>query len=157
VGTVWFRAPERGRFEYFKAPDKTASAYRDDLFTLGDMGYLDDDGYLFLTGRSAEVIISGGVNIYPAEVDAALLEHPAVADAATVGVPNAEWGEEVKAVVELRSDVEPSPALAAELIEHCRARLAHYKCPRSIDFVDRVPRSEAGKVYRRQVRDRYWT
>jgi long-chain acyl-CoA synthetase len=156
VGTVFFVAPEKGRFEYFKAPEKTASAYRDNLFTLGDLGYLDADGYLFLTGRSAEVIISGGVNIYPAEVDAVLLEHEAVADAATVGVPNREWGEEVKAVVELHRDRQPTDELAAELLAHVRDRLAHFKCPRSVDFVDVLPRSDAGKVLRRQIRDRYW-
>jgi long-chain acyl-CoA synthetase len=157
VGTVYFRAPERGRFEYFKAPDKTAGAYRDDLFTLGDMGYLDDDGYLFLTGRSAELIISGGVNIYPAEIDAALVTHPAIADVATIGVPNAEWGEEVKAVVQLRDGIVPSDDLARELVEHCRSRLARFKCPRTVDFVDELPRHDTGKIYRRLVRDTYWT
>jgi len=156
VGTVYFVAPERGRFVYFKAPEKTESAYRDNLFTLGDLGYVDDDGFLFLTGRSAELIISGGVNIYPAEIDAVLLEHPAVADAATVGVPNSEWGEEVKAVVELRAGYRPSTELAAELLEHTRERLARFKCPRSVDFVDVLPRSDAGKVLRKQLRDRYW-
>ena len=98
VGTVYFKAPESGRFEYFKAPEKTESVYRGDFFTMGDMGYVDEDGFLFLTGRSAEVIISGGVNIYPSEIDQEVLQHPSVKDVATIGVPNAEWGEEVKAV-----------------------------------------------------------
>ncbi len=156
VGTVYIDAPDRGRFEYFKDPSKTASAYRGDRFTLGDMGYFDEDGYLFLTGRSAELIISGGVNIYPAEVDEVLLMHPAVLDAATVGVPNAEWGEEVKAVVQLAPGCEPSDALATELIEHCRARLAAFKCPRSVDWTDDLPRLPSGKIVRRRVRARYW-
>jgi long-chain acyl-CoA synthetase len=156
VGNVFFNVPDSGGFEYFKDPEKTKSAYRGDRFTLGDQGYVDEDGYLFLTGRTSEVIISGGVNIYPAEVDAALLMHPAVADVATVGVPNDEYGEEVKAVVVLAEVKQPSDALAQELIEFCRARLAHFKCPRSVDFVETVPRSEAGKIYRGRVRERYW-
>ncbi len=155
IGLVYLRAPREGRFEYFGDPDKTAGSYRGEYFTLGDMGYLDDDGYLFLTDRSVNLVISGGVNIYPAEVDAVLLEHPAVGDAATIGVPDAEWGEQVKAVVELQPGIEASPALADELIEHCRSRLAHYKCPRTVDFVDQLPRQDNGKIYKRLLRDRY--
>ena len=119
------------------------------------MGYKDDDGFLYLTDRSANLIISGGVNIYPAEVDAVLLTHPAVGDAATIGVPHPEWGEEVKAVVEVQPGVAPGDELAVELIEHCRARLAHFKCPRSVDFVDELPRQDNGKIYKRLLRDRY--
>jgi long-chain acyl-CoA synthetase len=156
VGTVYFKAPSVGRFRYHKDDDKTAGAYQGDFFTLGDMGYFDDDGYLFLTGRSAEVIISGGVNIYPAEVDAVLLEHPDVADACTVGVPNDDWGEEVRSVVQLKPEVEATDDLAAELVGHCREHLAHYKCPRAIDFTDALPRQDSGKIYRRKVRDPYW-
>ncbi len=155
VGTVYFKAPEVGRFEYFKAPGKTASAYRGDFFTMGDLGRLDEDGYLFLTGRSAELIISGGVNIYPAEVDAILLQHPAVGDVATVGVPNDEWGEEVLAVVEPSSGHEPTEALADELIEFCRKHLARYKCPRRISFDAALPRLDSGKIQRAKVRDRH--
>jgi len=157
VGTLYLKAPEVGRFEYYGDPDKTTGAYLEsgDYFTLGDMGYFDDDGYLFLTDRSANLIISGGVNIYPAEVDAVLLQHPAVGDVATIGVPNAEWGEEVKAVVELQPGIEPSGALAAELLDHCRQRLARYKCPRTVDFVDELPRQDNGKIYKRLLRDRY--
>ena len=156
VGTVYFGAPKVGRFEYYKDAGKTASAYRGDSFTLGDHGYVDEDGYVFLTGRTSELIISGGVNIYPAEIDAVLLTHPAVADAAAVGVPNEEWGEEVKAVVELKPGHEPGEALADELVQYCRERLAHFKCPRSVEFDAELPRGDAGKVYRRKIRDRYW-
>jgi long-chain acyl-CoA synthetase len=154
VGLVWFKASEVP-FEYFKDRSKTESSYRERHFTLGDMGYVDDDGFLFLTDRSANLIISGGVNIYPAEVDAVLLDHPAVADAAVIGVPNPEWGEEVLAVVELRVGVEPSGDLADELVGFCRARLAHYKCPRRVEFVDQLPRQDNGKIYKRLLRDRY--
>jgi long-chain acyl-CoA synthetase len=156
IGTVYFKAPEVGRFEYFKAPEKTTSAYRGDFFTMGDMGYLDEEDYLFLTGRSAELIISGGVNVYPAEIDAVLLMHPAVADVATVGVPSEEWGEEVKAVVLPAADASIGDDLAQELLEHCRTHLAHYKCPRSVDFADELPRLPTGKIQRRRVRERYW-
>src|SRR5262249_1443043 len=107
------------------------------------------------TDRSANLIISGGVNIYPAEVDAVLLDHPVVADAATIGIPNDEWGEEVKAVVQLKPGIPRSPELAAELIEFCRRRLAHYKCPRPADFIDQLPRQDTGKLYKRLLRDRY--
>jgi len=155
VGTIFMRAPATGRFEYYKDAQKTSSAYAGDYFTLGDMGYFDEDGYLFITGRTAELILSGGVNIYPAEVDSVLLTHPDVQDVCTVGVPNDEWGEEVKAVVQLKSHVQPGPAISEALKAWAMERLAHFKCPRSIDFVDEVPRSEAGKVQRSAVRARY--
>ncbi|MDH5675476.1 MAG: AMP-binding protein [Myxococcales bacterium] len=156
VGRVFFHAPKVGRFEYYKDEGKTESAYDGNRFTLGDHGYLDEDGYLFLTGRTSEVIISGGVNIYPAEIDAALLMHPAVADVAAVGVPNDEFGEEVKGVVMLAQGYEASEGLAKELIEFASEKLARFKRPRSIDFVEDLPRSDAGKVYRGKVRARYW-
>jgi long-chain acyl-CoA synthetase len=152
VGTVYLKAPE-GRFEYFKAPDKTAGAYSGTHFTLGDVGYVDEDGYLFLTDRSAHLIISGGVNIYPAEVEAALLSHPAVGDVGVVGRPDEEWGEIVVAAVEPQPGLEPSPALAAELIEWSRARIAHYKCPREVVFLERLPRHDNGKLYKHQLRE----
>ncbi len=156
VGTIYMRAPDRGRFEYFKDTEKTAGSYRGDYFTLGDMGYFDEDGYLFLTGRSAELIISGGVNIYPQEVDSELMKHPAVHDVCTIGVPNEEWGEAVKSVIALNPGVTASAELEADLTRFARERLAGYKCPRSFDFVDELPRSAAGKIQRRKVREPYW-
>lgn len=156
VGRVFFHAPEAGGFTYHGDEARTRAAYEGRCFTLGDLGYLDDDGYLFLTGRTADRIISGGVNIDPNEVDEVLHHHSAVDDVVTVGVPNEEFGEEVKAVVALRPGLQPSSALARELIDFTRERLAHYKCPRSVDFVDSLPRSPTGKLSRKQVRARYW-
>jgi long-chain acyl-CoA synthetase len=155
VGLVWLRTSRRSPFSYYNDPDKTDGAHRGDYFTLGDMGYLDEDGFLFLTDRTANLIISGGVNVYPAEVDAVLLEHPTVADAATIGVPDEDWGESVLAVVELRSGSLPSPALEQELIAFCRGRLAHFKCPRAVEFTERLPRQDNGKIYKRRLRDDY--
>ncbi len=155
VGTVYLRAPDESRFSYYKDPVKTEQAYVGQHYTLGDMGYLDADGYLFLTDRSANLIISGGVNIYPAEVEAVLLAHPAVADVGVIGVPNDEWGEEVKAVATLHNGHLPSDALAQELIAHCRAQLAHFKCPKSVDFVGELPRHDNGKLYKQKLREAY--
>ncbi len=155
VGTVYLRAPEEGRFSYYKDPTKTSKAYVGSHYTLGDMGYLDEDGFLFLTDRSAHLIISGGVNIYPAEVEAVLLAHPAVADVGVIGVPNEEWGEEVKAVVLLHPGQAATPGLAQALIGHCREQLAHYKCPKSVDFVQELPRHDNGKLYKQKLREAY--
>ena len=157
LGLVWLKAATIGRFEYFKDDDKTTSTYRGDHFTLGDVGYMDDDGFLFLTDRTADVIISGGVNVYPAEIDAVLFEHPAVGDVATIGVPDDEWGEAVVAVVELGEGYTESDALADELIAFCRQRVAGFKCPRTVDFVTELPRQDNGKIYKRLLRDRYRT
>ena len=144
-------------FEYFKDPDKTASVSNDRGWrSLGDMGYVDEDGYLYLTDRSTFMIVSGGVNIYPQEVENLLVMHPKLVDAAVFGVPNDEFGEEVKAVVQPVGGVEAGPALEAELIDYCRAHLATYKCPRTIEFDPELPRDPNGKLYKRRIRDRYW-
>ncbi len=154
-GTIYFEGgPE---FEYYNDPEKTAAARNGQGWsTLGDVGYVDADGYLFLTDRKAFTIISGGVNIYPQECENLLATHPKVMDVAVIGVPNAEFGEEVKAVVQPADAAEAGPDLEAELIEFCRARLSHVKCPRSIDFADSLPRQENGKLYKRKLRDAYW-
>ncbi len=155
-GAIYF---EGGRsFEYHNDPDKTASITDPHGWrTLGDVGRLDADGYLYLTDRASHMIIAGGVNIYPQEAENVLASHPAVADVAVLGVPDPEMGEAVKAVVEL---VDPSlggPGLEADLIAYCRAALAAYKCPRSVDVVDELPRDPSGKLYKRLLKDRYWS
>ena len=157
VGTVYVRNLIGGDFSYHGAPEKTAEAHRaPGVMTVGDVGYLDDDGYLFLCDRKIDMIISGGVNIYPAEIEAVLLNHPAVLDAAVFGVPNDEFGEEVKAVVQLAPGQAPSPELATELTAWAREHLGGSKVPRSIDFTDEFPRTETGKLVKRQLRDPYW-
>lgn len=158
VGQIYFPHSQIAPFEYFNDRSKTAAAELPGgtHFTVGDMGYVDEDGYLFLTGRTAECIISGGVNIYPQEIDNELVRHPAVRETCTIGVPSEEWGEEVKAVVALHPGYAPSDELAKELLAFIRPSLAGYKMPRSVDFADDIPRSEAGKVQRRQVRAPYW-
>ncbi|HVT76944.1 MAG TPA: AMP-binding protein, partial [Acidimicrobiales bacterium] len=154
-GTVWIRTVRGAEFEYFGDEAKTAKTVVGKYFSLGDVGYLDEDRWLFLTDRSANLIISGGVNIYPAEVDAVVLAHPAVGDVAVIGVPNDDMGEEVKAVVELRDGYAPSPELAADIIAFTREHIAHFKCPRTVDFVDRLPREDNGKIYKRRLREEY--
>ena len=155
AGIVWFAG---GRpFEYHNDPDKTASITNDRGWrTLGDIGRLDEDGYLYLTDRQAHMIISGGVNIYPQEAENVLAGHPAVADVAVIGVPDPEMGEAVRAVVQPTEPAAAGPALAADLLGHCRAELATYKCPRQVDFVDELPRDPNGKLYKRLLRERYW-
>ena len=158
-GTVWFRGATA--FEYYNDPAKTAETRLTDatgavLSTVGDVGYLDPDGYLFLTDRKTYMIISGGVNIYPQECENLLITHPKVADAAVFGVPNPDLGEEVKAVIQPADRVEPGPELARELMAFCQEYLAKYKCPRSIDFEKELPRLPTGKLYKRVLRDRYW-
>jgi long-chain acyl-CoA synthetase len=155
AGTVYM-ALGAAAFEYHKDQAKTAANRREGFFTVGDIGYLNADGYLFLCDRKTDMIISGGVNIYPAEVESVLLTHPKVADAAVFGIPHPDWGEEVKAVIELAPDVAPEPLLAEELLAFCRERAARYKCPRTIDFIERMPRDPNGKLYKRKLRDPYW-
>jgi acyl-coenzyme A synthetase/AMP-(fatty) acid ligase len=157
-GGVYFEAPEdpKARFRYHKDDARTASTYVGRLFTLGDVGHVDPDGYLYLTDRKSHMIISGGVNIYPQEVENCLAAHPRIDDVAVIGVPNDDMGEEVKAVVQLAPGVESGPDLERELIAYVREHIAHYKAPRSIDFVAELPRLENGKIYKRVLRDRYW-
>jgi acyl-CoA synthetase (AMP-forming)/AMP-acid ligase II len=144
-------------FEYFKDPEKTASVSNEQGWrSLGDMGHVDVDGYLYLTDRSTFMIVSGGVNIYPQEAENLLVVHPKLVDAAVFGVPNEEFGEEVKAVVQPADGVSAGPELEAELIAYCRAHLAAYKCPRTIEFDPELPRDPNGKLYKRRIRERYW-
>jgi long-chain acyl-CoA synthetase len=143
-------------FEYYKDVQKTRDARVGDLFTLGDIGYLDEDGYLFLCDRKADLIISGGVNIYPAEIENELAVHPKVADVAVFGVPNPDWGEEIKAVVRPAAGVTPGDELTAELLAFASDRLAKFKLPKSIDYLDELPRDPNGKLYKRKLRDPYW-
>jgi long-chain acyl-CoA synthetase len=156
VGTIYSYNPNREMFRYYKDEDKTQQSRRGKYATVGDMGYLDEDGYLYLSDRKSDMIISGGVNIYPAEVEAALVGHPKVGDVAVFGIPNDEWGEEVKAVVEPNPGIQPDEDLAAELMTFLEARLARYKLPRSIDFVEALPRDPNGKLYKRKLREPYW-
>jgi long-chain acyl-CoA synthetase len=144
-------------FEYHKDPAKTAGAHLEPgVFTLGDIGYLDADGYLHLSDRRIDMIISGGVNIYPAEIEGVLGAHPKVRDVAVFGIPDDEFGEQVKAAVEVEPPAAASDALAAELVAYCREHLAGYKAPRSVDFHDALPRQPTGKLYKRLLRDAYW-
>jgi long-chain acyl-CoA synthetase len=155
-GTVWFKTATS--FEYFNDPNKTKEARSPDgsMSTVGDVGYVDSDGYLYLTDRATFMIISGGVNIYPQECENLLITHPKIADAAVFGVPNADLGEEVKAVVQPMPGIEPCQALAEELILFCSQSLSRQKVPRSIDFEAELPRLPTGKLYKRLLRDRYW-
>jgi long-chain acyl-CoA synthetase len=157
-GQIWFRSTVGADFEYHNDPAKTVAAHRDGGYgTLGDIGYLDDDGYLFLSDRRIDMIISGGVNIYPAEIEGVLVTHPAVADAAVFGIPDDEFGEQVMAVVEL-TDEAPGEltALIDDVLAHCRTHLAGYKVPRRLEVVASLPRQPTGKLYKRLLRDPYW-
>ncbi|MDP3489306.1 MAG: AMP-binding protein [Phenylobacterium sp.] len=155
-GTIYHQLPPGGGFQYYKDEAKTQASRVGEFFTMGDVGYFDEDDYLFLTGRSAETIISGGVNVYPQEIDNELIKHPAVADSSTVGIPHPEWGEQVKAVIMLNEGYEASDELAHEILDFARKALPGFKVPRSLDFVTELPRSEAGKIQRNKVRAPYW-
>jgi long-chain acyl-CoA synthetase len=155
-GTLWFKTATP--FEYFNDPAKTADARSPDasMSTVGDVGYLDDDGFLYLTDRATFMIVSGGVNIYPQECENLLITHPKIADAAVFGIPNEDLGEEVKAVVQVMPGISASSALSDELIAFCAKHLSRQKCPRSVDFEAELPRLPTGKLYKRLLRDRYW-
>jgi long-chain acyl-CoA synthetase len=154
-GVIWFEGGPR--FEYHNDPEKTAEAHLGDLATVGDVGYVDDDGYLYLTDRASFMIISGGVNIYPQEIENVLITHPKVLDVAVIGVPDDDLGEQVKAIVQPLEWDDASASLELELLAWCRERLSAFKCPRSIDFDRRLPRLDTGKLYKRELRDRYWS
>jgi acyl-CoA synthetase (AMP-forming)/AMP-acid ligase II len=154
-GNIYFESGVT--FEYHNAPEKTADSRSPQGYTtLGDVGYLDEEGWLYLTDRKAHMIISGGVNIYPQETENILITHPKVADVAVIGVPNEDFGEEVKAVVQLEDMSNASPELAQELIDWCREQISSVKCPRSVDFDAELPRHPTGKLYKRLLKDRYW-
>lgn len=157
IGQLYFRSLLGLDFTYHKAPDKTSQAHLEPgVGTLGDVGYLDAEGYLFLCDRKIDLVISGGVNIYPAEIEGVLATHDSVADVAVIGIPHDEMGEALLAVVEVRDGITPDDALERSLDAHCRARLAGYKCPRRWSFVDALPRNEVGKLTKRVLRDPYW-
>ena len=157
-GLVYFELPKMP-FQYHDDEAKTKAAQHPEhanWSALGDVGHVDDEGFLYLTDRKSFMIISAGVNIYPAEIENVLVSHPQVLDVAVIGVPNEEFGEEVKAVVQLVDGAEGSARLAQEILDYGRERIAHYKCPRSVDFEAELPRLPTGKLYKRFLRDRYW-
>ncbi len=155
IGTVYMLLGT-ANFEYKDAKKKTRDNRIGDYFTVGDIGELNERGYLFLRDRKTDMIISGGANIYPAEIEAELIQHPKVADVAVFGIPNDDWGEEIKAVIQPIDDVESGEALSAEIFTWCRERLAKMKTPRTIDYADELPRDPNGKLYKRKLRDPYW-
>ncbi|MBV8083429.1 MAG: acyl-CoA synthetase [Chloroflexi bacterium] len=156
IGTIYSKPRGGAGFSYFKDPAKTQAAQRGEYQTVGDVGYLDEDGYLFLSDRKADMIISGGVNIYPAELESVLVAHPKVIDVAVFGIPNEEWGEEVKAIVQPAIGVEGDDGLRDELMAYAAERVAKYKLPRTLDFMSELPRDDNGKLYKRKLRDPYW-
>ncbi len=156
-GTLYFRNKMGTDFSYHNDEEKTRAAHLEPgVFTTGDVGYIDDDGYLWLSDRKIDMIISGGVNVYPAEIEGVLASHPAVEDVAVIGVPDDEFGESVKAVVQVSPGIVGDDRLASELIAHCRGLLAGYKAPRSIDFIEEIPRTGTGKIQKAPLRAPYW-
>jgi long-chain acyl-CoA synthetase len=155
-GTVYMKMGGGQQFEYKGDEEKTRKSRLDDFFTVGDVGYLDDDGFLFLNDRANDMIIVGGLNIYPAEIEGALIQHEAVGDVAVFGVPNPDVGEEIKAVVELREGWEPSDDTTEAIMSWLRNQIARQKLPRSIDYTTELPRDPNGKLYKRRLRDPFW-
>jgi long-chain acyl-CoA synthetase len=142
-------------FSYHDDPDQTKSAFKGKRFSLGDMGYLDEDGYLFISDRAQDMIITGGTNVYPAEIESVLLSHPKVHDAGVIGLPDPDWGETIMALVQLKPGFEAGAEMQSELTAFCKERLASYKVPRRWEFRADLPRTEAGKLYKRKIRDDY--
>ncbi|MDW3217049.1 MAG: acyl-CoA synthetase [Acidimicrobiales bacterium] len=154
-GTVYMKMPGNA-FEYKGDKDKTDKSRLRGYFTVGDIGYLDDDGYLFLNDRANDMIIAGGVNIYPAEIEGAMVQHEAVGDVAVFGIPNEDMGEEIKAVVELRDGWEPTDETTATIMDWLRGQIAKQKLPHSVDYTTEMPRDPNGKLYKRRLKDPYW-
>jgi long-chain acyl-CoA synthetase len=153
VGEIWVKSAQN-MLGYWHKPEETARTLTDDgWLKTGDAGYIDPDGFLFLHDRIKDMVVSGGENIYPAEVENAIMSHPGVADVAVIGVPDEKWGETVKAIV-VRAP--GTAATAEELIDHCRERVARFKCPTSVDFIDALPRNPSGKVLKRELREPFW-
>jgi long-chain acyl-CoA synthetase len=152
IGSIYL-APPGGGFRYHNAEAQTAAAYREGYFTVGDVGWLDADGYLFIADRKHDMVISGGVNIYPREIEDVLIGHPKVLDVAVIGVPDPEWGEQLKAIIQLKPG---ETATADEVIAFARQHLADYKRPRTVDFVAELPREPSGKLYKRKLKEQYW-
>jgi long-chain acyl-CoA synthetase len=156
-GVVYFGGRSGVTFEYNNDPEKTKESFHEKGWgTLWDVGHLDDEGYLYLTDRKTFMIVSGGVNIYPQEIENVLVLHPAVDDVAVIGVPEPEMGEEVKAIVQPAPGYVAGPELAEEILAFSREKLSHYKCPKSVDFTDQLPRGENGKLYKKPLREAYW-
>lgn len=152
IGTIYLSSPGGRKFSYHNDDAKTAAAFRGDRFTVGDLGWLDEEGYLFIADRRTDMVITGGVNVYPAEIEAALIAHPDIVDAAVFGIPDERWGQALHAVVETRT-----PLTAEQVQAWCREKLADYKCPRTVEFVDVLPRDPNGKVLKRDLRARFWS
>ena len=155
-GTVYMKMSDVSRFEYRGDQDKTAKNRVGDFFTAGDVGYLNDQGFLFLCDRKIDMIISGGANIYPAEIENVLILHPKISDCCVFGIPHDEWGEEIKAVVQPMPGVAADAALTADILQFCAERLARMKWPKSIDYLAELPRDPNGKLYKRRLRAPYW-
>jgi long-chain acyl-CoA synthetase len=157
-GRLYFRDSTGRGIEYHNDPKKSAEAHIEPgVFTLGEIGYMDDGGFVFITDRFSDMVVSGGVNLYPAEAENILIEHPAVADVACIGIPHAEMGEQMRALVIRGSSIgDDTDAIADEILDFCRERLSHHKCPRSLEFVDDLGRNTMGKINKRALRAPYW-
>ncbi len=155
-GGIYIRPYTGDRFEYLGDPEKTSAVFRGEYFTAGDVGYVDDDGYLYICDRRVDMILTGGINVYSAEVERVLVLHPSVIDCAVFGVPDAVTGQSVLAVIETASGYEAGPALRSDIMRFLTGRLSPIKLPRRIEFIDSLQRDPAGKLFKRRLRDPYW-